>query len=637
MAEEIESPESGAQAAGIDPAAMALALGGASRAEADAFLKDQRRLIAEQRHHLSEQFKQLRLGIWQMRLGVLLRLGTAAVGFAVAAAFAFMVWDASRSNGLLVEPFSVPADLAARGFTGEVVATKLLDSLLEMQSQTRVGRTPRTYANSWAENAIRLDIPETGVSLTELDHFLRQKFGRDTHVSGEIVHLAAGLVLTARADEAGAASASGAEADFDGLIRQLAESVYRLTQPYRYGVYLANHDRVSEAAKVFEALATTGPAQERPWGYIGWASVLTDRDPDTAFRLGQRASALQPDNISANVNLLPLEEARSLPEECLRNEKNTLSLFSGDNQYVISANQVPVMRSGLRGIIAMDTGAFLDAIPELQAVVQSGLVVRASPQAHLAWAQTAAHDLAAARLTMAQPDSEHGVAGNQRALVNIQARMHIAAEAENWGAVRSQQEAVATLIRSNPGSRLLSLTVTTPILALAQAKLGDIAAAEAGIAPTPADCYICLITRARIAALRGQRGRADYWFARAVNAAPSIPFAYVDWGEALLARGDLDGAIAKFIVANQKGPHFADPLELWGEALMAQKHPDTALEKFAEAEKYAPNWGRLHLKWGEALAAAGKHEDARAQFARAAQLDLTPADRAELVKERVHS
>ena len=53
--------------------------------------------------------------------------------------------------------------------------------------------------------------------------------------------------------------------------------------------------------------------------------------------------------------------------------------------------------------------------------------------------------------------------------------------------------------------------------------------------------------------------------------------AYSYWGEALMERGDLDGAIAKFTLANQKGPHFADPLEMWGEALMKANLPKMAL------------------------------------------------------------
>ena len=41
--------------------------------------------------------------------------------------------------------------------------------------------------------------------------------------------------------------------------------------------------------------------------------------------------------------------------------------------------------------------------------------------------------------------------------------------------------------------------------------------------------------------------------------------AYAEWGEALLAAGDVDGAIAKLSLAAGKAPHFADPPELWGE------------------------------------------------------------------------
>ena len=157
------------------------------------------------------------------------------------------------------------------------------------------------------------------------------------------------------------------------------------------------------------------------------------------------------------------------------------------------------------------------------------------------------------------------------------------------------------------------------------------AGAEALIATTPGDCYDCVRTRGLIAAEAKQWGRADYWFARAVGQAPSIPFAYVDWGQSFLMRGDSDRAIQKFKTANQKSPHFADALEGWGEALMAKKDSGAAA-KFEEAAKYAPNWGRLHLKWGEALAAAGKKDEAQKQFALAATRDLSATDKAELAR-----
>jgi tetratricopeptide (TPR) repeat protein len=170
------------------------------------------------------------------------------------------------------------------------------------------------------------------------------------------------------------------------------------------------------------------------------------------------------------------------------------------------------------------------------------------------------------------------------------------------------------------------------LLAYAEANLGDFRAAEGLIAQTPSDCYRCLVTRARIAELERQPARADWWFARAIAQQPSIPFAYSDWGAALLARGKLDEAIQKFETAHEKGPHFADPLEMWGEALLAKNRSDLALAKFGEAAKYAPNWGRLHLKWGEALRWSGDKAGAAKQFAIAAKLDLTPSEKSELAK-----
>src|SRR5439155_6738354 len=124
--------------------------------------------------------------------------------------------------------------------------------------------------------------------------------------------------------------------------------------------------------------------------------------------------------------------------------------------------------------------------------------------------------------------------------------------------------------RTSGYGRSIRKTVADPVLAVAEAGLGRFAAAEKRIAATPADCYDCLLARARIAEMQRQSARADRWFARAAAQGPSLPFADLAWGLALLGRGQPDRAIEKFKQANEKGPHFADPLEGWGEALMAK-------------------------------------------------------------------
>jgi hypothetical protein len=236
VSEETEGQDTGAEAvasgvAGVDPFAAAMALGGASRDKADAFLDEQRALAAnqsalvtDQRHYVRERYKQLVeqveetwLRIWMLRLAVLLRIATAFVGVVIAAGLAFMVWDAAHSNNLRIEPFSVPPDLAARGLTGEVVAARVIDRLNFMQAHTNTARPARSYSTSWGEDGIKLEIPKGGISLAELNSWLHEKIGNDTYVTGEVVRTAAGIQVTARTGQQSTEAVSGADADIDAL------------------------------------------------------------------------------------------------------------------------------------------------------------------------------------------------------------------------------------------------------------------------------------------------------------------------------------------------------------------------------------------------------------------------------------
>jgi tetratricopeptide (TPR) repeat protein len=634
VSEEKEGSESGSDGigAGIDPVAVALALGGASREKADAFLNDQSRLIEVQMHHLHEQFKQLRLAIWEKRLGVLLRIATAFTGLAIAMGLTFLVWDAAQSNGLLIEPFSVPPDLAARGLTGEVVATKVLDQLVAMQSQTSSQRAPKSYANSWDEKGIKLDVPETGMSLTELDNFLRQKLGNDTHVTGEVVRNANGVSLTARAGATATDSVTGLDTDLDPLVHQLAESVYRMTQPYRYGVYLAAHGRMADALPILRALTVSGTPEDRPWGYNLLSLAALDRTGvQASFALMRQAVAVDPDFIVSQVNVARYEANLSLPEEAIPDTRKMLAMSPRAAREIFLPRVLPAIQANVRAELDLQLGAYHDAAAEQEFVVTSGIPGRWGLSADLARAQAGEHDLAAARATLAAPTPDAGLVRGASILYTAWSRAIVASQVHDWAGVVAQARMLDTALAPYPGERDFVPTLIVPLAAYAQARLGRFTAAEAAIAGTPPACYDCLRVRARIAELQGQHDRADWWFDRAIAAAPDVVFAYADFGQALLARGHPDAAIVQFRLAGEKGPHFADPLEGWGEALMVENQSHLALAKFAEAEKYAPNWGRLHLKWGEALGYAGKPNEAKKQFALAAGLDLAAGDKSELM------
>lgn len=140
--------------------------------------------------------------------------------------------------------------------------------------------------------------------------------------------------------------------------------------------------------------------------------------------------------------------------------------------------------------------------------------------------------------------------------------------------------------------------------AFAAAIAAIVAAAETLASATPLDCYLCVRVRGRISAIKRDWPSAERWFAEAVRQAPSLPFAFSEWGEMRLAKGDIDGAVAKFEVANDKSPHFADALKGWGDALARQGQWGTTLAKYTEALEYAPNWKELK----EAREAAAKQK-----------------------------
>jgi len=606
------------------------------RDDVAAFLRDQRGLIDVQKHHLQQQFgpqmRQLYLGLWEKRMGVLLRITTAFIGLAVAAGAAWLIWNAANSNDLVIDAFQAPPELADRGLSGPVLAAKLSDKIAAMQAETFSQRSPKSYANGLSDG-LKLEIPETGVSLSELDRFLREKLGHDLHISGETVVTEKGVALTARVGNDGSATVSGAEADMDALLQKLAEQVYRITQPYRFATWLPA-SRAGERVAVLKELAASGLPSERAWAFNGWGLSVSQAQSDRAGRvLIQRGVALDPNHYLLRTNLASDDIRLGRTEEGLRGIQAGLALLSAHGRDYTPPDRIDTAAHGYRSIVLFYQGA-------LQEAAEQNRAFNAGASTSVSGVNTgvnveifaALHEPAAARAALADYAKISTLNANAGfySMQLLRARMSAWLAEQDWLAALATAQEFAPLAAQYPGITELRPTYLDPLAALALAHRGQFAAAEARLRPMPGDCYPCLRARAQVAALRRQDARADFWFARAAAIAPSSPYAESEWGKSLLTRGKPDEAIAQFTIATKKSPHFADPLEGWGEALMAKNQSHGALAKFAEAEKYAPNWGRLHLKWGHALAYAGKPDEAKKHFARAAQLDLTPSEKSEL-------
>ena len=607
---------------GADPIALGAAMARASPA-VDAELIG---YLHDQRHHLHEQLKQVHLDIWEKRFGVMLRAATMAMGVAIACFLAAAVWNAAHDDGLVIEAFSVPPDLAARGLTGEVVASQLLANLSDFQAISVSARDPSSFTHNW-DNDIKVEIPETGVSIGEFNRFLHEWLGHQTHIAGAVYRTGTGIAVTARVGEDSVPAITGSEAELDQLLHKTSEAIYRAAQPFRYAQYVFNAGRVGEGEAVQKTLIANGSPQDRFWAYNGLVTMYASQFDFGKSEIASRAAnALRSDSALTLATLGRVERMAQHDEAALTALQAALRQKRdpdiSEATWVIIRPYVECAVAGLEG----DYGKAVESCGQAKQLPDAAGTHRQARLLQLP-AFAGLHDGAALREAFAElPPTE--VPGELAARADYQALNEFA-----LGHAQALMERRADLENMRirlPYGFFFNARTALPAIATALALSGDFSAAHAEIDKTPADCSLCLRTHGRIDALERNWTGADYWFTRAVHDAPSIPFAYADWGNALLARGQPDAAIEKFKLANAKGPHFADPLEGWGEALMAKNQSHLALAKFAEAEKYAPNWGRLHLKWGEALAYAGKAEEAKAQFARAAELDLTPAEKAEL-------
>lgn len=575
---------------------------------------------------LADQRRLIRWQIASERAGFALKVLTGAAGLCVAAALGAMAWQASQSAALVIDAFTVSPDLAQRGLTGQVAANRILDRMMEIQAGIDSQRAPSSFDRAW-DGDIKVQIPQTGITLAELRRGLRTTLGHDTHVSGEIVRMADGLALTIRAGANAGVTLTGAETDLAALLRRGGETAFEQTEPYRYGVYLRAHD-MGQAEAVFRRLSEKGTPRERAWAQVGLGNNAKDLHGSAAsLAVFRSAEALAPAQSLPPQNIGMLEYELGHPEAARAATLRTQATLNPHGEVRAELRKALGLR--VRGTLGLISGDYLGS---LQAWTQAGHFgpqgMNQSLTARIAASHIGLHELSAAQAALGRPDPAFSFPTGTRALDMAVSETLLMVEKEDWTGALAQGRAVDEILGRYPGVIDQKRSQLDPLIAYALARSGDMTAARALISTTPLDSYDAVIMRGRLTELAGDRRIADHWFGQAVRMAPSVPFAYQAWAEARLARGDLAGAVTQALLAQKAGPRFADPLEVWGEALLASDEPKAACRRFGEAAKLAPRWGRLHLKWGEALAKLGKVDEARSKWRAAAGMDLTAADRA---------
>jgi tetratricopeptide (TPR) repeat protein len=539
------------------------------------------------------------------RFGIYTRI---AYQFFVAVVAAFigvgilvMVWSAVTSRSVVIDRFETAPALAPSGLNGKVAASGLLDVLTKIQAATRSNAKRRLLSNAWT-NDIAIEVPKTGVSIGQLEAILKTRFGHDQHIGGDLAVIEKGrLALTVRGSGILPRTFTDEPHNLDKLLTQAGEYVYGQSQPGLWTAYLSNNDRTDEAIQFAQGAYVAAEPSERPYILNYWANAIVTKGEEGAMRdalpLYREALHLKPDFWIGYLNVMNALNGLGKEEDAIREGEQLMSAAGGRpgrapedsyENYDSALWDLPTERA--------------EQIADMESHSGIGTTTKASGAENLGVAQTEAqmHDVVAAsvRLKTTRIDPKNfpdvAAASFARALI-AQESMDLPTAAREWDtfALAYANPTVSTSNRSY-------ICFSAP----AYERTGQPERAEEALAAVgPLTLVDCYRFKADVFELRGNWAAAQDWYARTVNLAPSIPSGYYSWGLALAKHGDLVGAEAKLKDANQRGPHWADPLKAWGDVLVKQGKAKDALTKYEEALKYAPNWKALK----EAREAAAKN------------------------------
>ncbi|MFN5482237.1 MAG: hypothetical protein ACK49G_08850, partial [Brevundimonas sp.] len=139
--------------------AMDVAAGAAPSEAAMAVLRSHARL-------LDHQGVLARNEIFRNRIRSIRDIAIAAMVVALVVAVGAVVWSASRTTGLVIQPFSVPPELVEDGLDGRAVAALFQDELVRLDTATESIRPATSFRNDWSEG-ITVGVEAGGLSLTD--------------------------------------------------------------------------------------------------------------------------------------------------------------------------------------------------------------------------------------------------------------------------------------------------------------------------------------------------------------------------------------------------------------------------------------------------------------------------------------
>jgi hypothetical protein len=215
----------------------------------------------------------------------------------------------------VMDPISVPKSLVERGYSGDVMAARLIDSARDIERETNAStKRNSTAATERFTPALDVTVPGSGVSMAVVVETVKRLFGRQAQrIGGEILIDGSGASpsyrMTVRVSKPPWAFTTQDNASIDAVIRSSAEQLTGVMRPCAFAALLLDHGGTrADIDRLIETCARSG--DDREWAHnLRGLRFAEQGQFDVAIEQYKKALDLFPTYENARENLAAASRA----------------------------------------------------------------------------------------------------------------------------------------------------------------------------------------------------------------------------------------------------------------------------------------------------------------------------------------
>ena len=198
--------------------------------------------------------------------------------FLAAIALAVIIVRQLTNNSVVIEPVSVPDNLAKQGYTPKIIGQRIVDEIYKIQRAATTVKERRDLMPEWAQ--LDVEMPGAGMSVKEIGRIIKESLGiSTTRISGEVVMVNQQFRLRLRfgGGRQTAETPLLAAEKPDDMIHIGAQQSVKAIDPFLLASYFYAAKNRDAMLEMIQYCLANDPAQDDPWALNLWGIHYADR------------------------------------------------------------------------------------------------------------------------------------------------------------------------------------------------------------------------------------------------------------------------------------------------------------------------------------------------------------------------